>query len=285
MLKELIEEANNTNLYTFLRLVRDSKEIIRNERDYGMKNARINNALVEIDSNDMIVIGDIHGDFDALVRILIDSDPFTSDTIFVFLGDYGDRGLKSVEVYHLILSLKVKLGNRIILLRGNHEYPNLPFMPYDMPSMLYNKFNDERAYNELKGLFDLLYNALINKKILMLHGGLPITLTSKLDLALADNDILEQILWNDPKDGLKGFIPSFRGYGYFFGKDITLNAINLLNCSRVIRSHEACNGYKTNHDGLILTIFSCKEPYGNRYASYIKIDEPNEDIINKIKIF
>lgn len=282
MLKELIEEAKNTDLDSFLRLIRECKELIDHERIYGIKYGRVDNTLIEVESDDMLVIGDIHGDLNSLRKILMDNDPFSSDILLVFLGDYGDRGRESVEVYHLILALKSILKDRVILLRGNHEYPWLRFMPHDLPSMLYERFNDEIAYNELLGLFSILYNALINQELLMLHGGMPIRLNSKNDLA--SNNMIEEILWNDPKDGIDGYMASLRGYGYFFGKNITLKGLNALGCSRLIRSHEPCNGYKINHDGLVLTIFSSKEPYGNRLASYLRIDG-STSIIDNVRIF
>ncbi len=67
------------------------------------------------------VIGDIHGDLDAL-RTLVARMPDVgaSDTL-VFLGDYIDRGPKSREVVTVVRGLDRDTGCKVVCLRGNHE--------------------------------------------------------------------------------------------------------------------------------------------------------------------
>lgn len=63
-------------------------------------------------------IGDIHGCYDELVRLMDAIDPMPRDTI-IFLGDYIDRGIRSSSVLDYIINLS-KLCN-VIALKGNHE--------------------------------------------------------------------------------------------------------------------------------------------------------------------
>ena len=68
----------------------------------------------------MVVVGDIHGQYYDLVHMIEKSgDP--SQTNYVFLGDYVDRGIYSIECITLLLAMKVARPQNIFLLRGNHE--------------------------------------------------------------------------------------------------------------------------------------------------------------------
>lgn len=66
------------------------------------------------------IIGDIHADYASFdfVRNIINQNP---GALFVFLGDYVDRGARSVEVFMELAQLKIAYSENIILLSGNHE--------------------------------------------------------------------------------------------------------------------------------------------------------------------
>ena len=85
---------------------------------------------------------------------------------------------------------------------------------------------------------------------------------------------LEEILWSDPEEGLKGTCPSPRGAGRLFGQDITERFLRILNSNVFIRGHEPADvGFKINHGGRILTLFSRRgEPYYNSQGAFLQFD-------------
>lgn len=65
----------------------------------------------------VIVVGDIHSCANVLQRFL--DNNFREDYLFVFLGDYFDRGLEPVRTWHILKELYTK--NNVVMLMGNHE--------------------------------------------------------------------------------------------------------------------------------------------------------------------
>jgi serine/threonine protein phosphatase 1 len=85
----------------------------------------------------ILVISDIHGMYDHFCKLLqkVKYDP-TKDQL-VLLGDYGDRGPKTKEVYELVKSLVSEHG--AVALRGNHDNMFLDFIDgVDYATFMYN---------------------------------------------------------------------------------------------------------------------------------------------------
>ena len=91
-----------------IQLCEDATRVFQNEE---------NTIIIE---GDVIIIGDIHGSFHDLLRIIRLIE--TSQYKVVFLGDYVDRGAFSLECITLLFSLKLLKPDIYFLLRGNHEF-------------------------------------------------------------------------------------------------------------------------------------------------------------------
>ncbi|MEM2524886.1 MAG: metallophosphoesterase family protein [Candidatus Methanomethylicaceae archaeon] len=250
------------------KLIMDIEEILKEEEK-----------LIEIKNASVIIIGDIHGDYLSLERILKD----LKDEKIVFLGDYADRGPSPIEVYEKIFELKVSRPKEVFLLRGNHEAPDLlPFHPHDFPWHLNLKYRDRwrEIYKKFIGIYNKMPIALIIEKLaLLLHGGISPEIKIE-NLKNPDEKILEIILWSDPSDEIHGVLPSYRGAGIIFGPDVSFKVLSEINVKYLIRSHQpTIYGYKWNHNMKVLTIFSSKNVYNLINGAYVKIVNGNLEIV------
>jgi len=233
-----------------------------------------------------IIVGDLHGDLNSLYTLLLATRfierVVQEDLTLIFLGDYGDRGQYSLEVYYVILHLKQRLPKNVLILRGNHEgLPLIPFSPHDMPTQLQQKYNEhwKDIYSKMLVLFsNLPHSLIVEDRYLLLHGGAPSEVNSLKDISLADQlfpltTYFEDILWSDPREDIKGIQVSPRGLGKLFGEDITSRVLSLTNTKTLIRSHESCDGVNVNHSGKVLTLFSRNgNPYPNTKRAYLELD-------------
>lgn len=285
-MNSLINRAYNIGYDEFAKTVNNVIEIHRKERlRTSLREGYIQrDLLIMPPKGRAVIVGDIHGDRDALVSILKHSgfhDRPSHEDIYIFMGDYGDRGQYSPEVYYTLLSLKESHPENFILMRGNHEGPeNPPCYPYDLPSQFNDRFGEmgDEAHKAIQRLFKSLYlGAIVQGKYLILHGGVPSEAELVDDIANAfqlhpAKSHLTEILWNDPRDEVQGTRLSPRGAGKLFGEDVTDRILTLTETKVLIRGHEAVQGTRVNHHGKVLTVFSCKAPYLNPTAAYLNLN-------------
>ena len=62
-------------------------------------------------------IGDVHGCYDALIRLI--DERINDNELYVFCGDYLDRGIQNAETLKFLMNIAFK--KNVVLLRGNHE--------------------------------------------------------------------------------------------------------------------------------------------------------------------
>ena len=282
------------NAADFVAIIDAATNIMYNERRYScIIGGSITSGFAELNiPQNVVIIGDIHGDLNSLFDILqnIDYEMFLSDARnkLIFMGDYVDRGSQSIGVLYTISYLKEKYPHSVILMRGNHEAPiEFPFSSHDLPFRLIERYGEtgKRIYiDKILPFFRLLIlSTLIQSQVLIVHGGLPTHYSEgetdfKNCIAKAHENIhdrwMEEILWNDPRQHIqnhKEWEPSRRGIGRHFGIDISKSWLRLTRTKMILRGHEPCRGYKIDHDGMIVTIFSCKEPYPSFEAAYLSV--------------
>ena len=284
----LAETASKACIEDYLSLIKRVYRQLTTE-DEIIGTLKITGRLIEVQPlGEAIIVGDLHGDLKSLVHILEESRFLTKmknnqTVLIIFLGDYGDRGVYSPEVYYVVLKLKELFNEHVILMRGNHEGPpDLRAYPHDLSIHLENKFGKKSSevYLKLKELFEYFYTGVIIKhRYVLLHGGAPSKAKTVNDIAYAHKkhpkeQHLEEILWNDPWTGVTGTIASPRGAGKLFGEDITNKLLKMLNVKALIRGHQSCpNGYNSIHNGRVITLFSRKgKPYNNKNGAYMQLN-------------
>ncbi len=285
---EIVKESEEVHAGNFIELVERVIKLLTSVEDTTSDNLTSKGKLVKLKAvGEALIIGDLHGDLPSLTTILCQSkflEKMETDkqTIMVFLGDYGDRGVKSPELYYAVLNLKLAYPKQVVLLRGNHEGPDdLLASPHDLPIYLHRKFEEKwtAVYQTLRELLGYLFIAVyVEDRYLMVHGGLPSKISSLQEIADADKlhpakTFLEEFLWNDPSNQIDGVCPSPRGAGNLFGKKVTEEVLRKLGVKILIRGHESArDGFTLSHDGKILTLFSCKgSPYFNKYGAYLDL--------------
>jgi protein phosphatase len=190
---------------------------------------------------------------------------------YLFLGDYVDRGQHSLETITLLLALKIEYPDNVHLIRGNHEAA-------DINALFGFRIECIERMGENDGIwawtrFNQLFNhlplaALIEKKIICMHGGIGRSINSveqieKIERPItmdAGSIILMDLLWSDPteNDSVEGLRPNARGPGLVtFGPDRVTDFCKKNKLQLIIRAHECVmDGFERFAQGQLITLFS-----------------------------
>jgi protein phosphatase len=245
--------------------------LVKLMKEYLEKHAKNINEITIPRNGRVIVVGDTHGQLPDLLTILDLGGMPSATNVYVFNGDFVDRGFHGPEVLFIIYSLCLAFPHCVYLNRGNHEQRRMN-EKYHFEDQIRQRYDPE-LYDLIADTFLLLpLCTLIEHKVLVLHGGLFQFTDVTLDEIIRINRlidlprhkhlkhrsefIMEQILWSDPRD-IDGWQMSDRGAGILFGQEVTENFCQRNGLQLVIRSHEMVDeGYLENHDGLLYTLFS-----------------------------
>jgi diadenosine tetraphosphatase ApaH/serine/threonine PP2A family protein phosphatase len=264
------------------------------------------------------IYGNLHGNFQDLMRFF---DLWKSPTenalggdidsfAYVFLGNYVDRGNRSLETICLLLALKLKYPDQIHLLRGNHE-DRLINAVYgfgeECKTRLQENIEDpDSVFQALNNCFAWLPLAtIIEDKIICIHAGIGPNITKSEDIykihrpieisqdsSTPEQGILLNALWSDPteSDTELGFRRNFiRDHGNSgnivkFGSDKLIQFLQASNLDLMIRGHEiALDGFDAFAGQRLLTVTSCTNYCGKlNNSACVLVVQKTYEIVPKL---
>ena len=193
-LEEALRRNRERDNYKYVpeRVIERTYETIKNNEKLpsGLKKINSIDEIINFYTADVneykkvIIIGDIHSCAEPLKEVLKD---FSEENLYVFVGDYFDRGIQAVETFKIMLDLLEKPN--VVLIEGNHENNSVKKFINDEEK--YTKSFDETTLQPLLKEFELeyikaglkkIYKRLrqcyafefSGKKFLCTHGGLPL---------------------------------------------------------------------------------------------------------------
>lgn len=209
------------------------------------------------------VVGDIHGQFYDLIEIFRIGG-YAPHTNYLFLGDYVDRGLFSVETISLLTCLKLRYPDRVQLIRGNHESRAVT-QTYGFYTECVRKYGSSHVWTYFTDMFDFLtLSVVIDNRIFCVHGGLSPSIHSVDQIKVVDRfreipheGPMADLVWSDPDAEKEDFAISPRGAGYTFGSGVVHKFLETNNMSHILRAHQLCmEGYSSLFDKHLSTVWS-----------------------------
>lgn len=236
--------------------------------------------LIELEAP-LKICGDIHGQYTDLLR-LFEYGGFPPESNYLFLGDYVDRGKQSLETICLLLCYKIQHPQNFFILRGNHESAGI--------NRIYGFYDEcKRRYSiKLWKIFSDIFNclpvsALVDEKILCMHGGLSPEMDSLQQIAdlprpkdVPDVGLMCDLLWSDPDTTVNGWGENERGVSFVFGADVVAEFLDRHDLDLLVRAHQVVeDGYEFFAGRRLVTLFSAPNYCGefDNAGGIISVDE------------
>ena len=163
----------------------------------------------------------------------------------------------------MLFAYKVKYPENFFMLRGNHEVSGI--------NRIYGFFDEcrrrysARLWKDFNKVFNYLpFSAVIDERILCIHGGLSPDLVDIQQLAqiqrpcdIPDQGLLCDLLWSDPDNDIVGWGQNDRGVSYTFGPDVVANFLQKHDFDLICRAHQVVeDGYEFFAKRQLVTLFS-----------------------------
>lgn len=214
-----------------------------------------------------------------------------SENSYLFLGDYIDRGMHSIETICLQLAYKIKYPKTFHLLRGNHESASI--------SRQYGFFDEcKRRYNikmwkNFCDVFNLMpVAAIVEQRMLCMHGGLSQYLKDPTGIndivrptEIPEEGLLCDLLWADPSTAKSDtWNVNDRGISFVFGEKVVNQYLATYDLDLIVRAHQVVEeGYEFFANKRLVTVFSAPN-YCGEYDNAGAIMTVDVDLVCNFKI-
>ncbi|KAJ6782189.1 hypothetical protein PWT90_03694 [Aphanocladium album] len=216
----------------------------------------------------------------------------SAQTRFIFLGDFVDRGYFSLETFTLLMCLKAKYPERIVLVRGNHESRQITQV-YGFYEECQQKYGNASVWKACCHVFDfLVLAAIVDGEVLCVHGGLSpeIRTIDQIRVVARAQEIPHEgafcdLVWSDPEE-VETWAISPRGAGWLFGDKVATEFNHVNGLKLIARAHQLVNeGYKYHFpENSVVTVWSAPN-YCYRCGNVASIMTVDKDLDPRFSIF
>jgi serine/threonine-protein phosphatase PP1-1 len=224
--------------------------------------------------------------------IAVHTSSQSAENRFIFLGDFVDRGYFSLETFTLLMCLKAKYPDRVILVRGNHESRQITQV-YGFYEECQQKYGNASVWKACCHVFDfLVLAAIVDGEVLCVHGGLSpeIRTIDQIRVVARAQEIPHEgafcdLVWSDPED-VETWAISPRGAGWLFGDKVASEFNHVNGLKLIARAHQLVNeGYKYHFpESSVVTVWSAPN-YCYRCGNVASIMSVDRDLSPKFSIF